>query len=103
MYNIYDILEEMDFTVVNEDLECVKMYDSNKIACLNFFIKDKGDIIFDYSPRYNEIYKGSFNKEAVEATVKDILNDLDREIKEQTGIRYIISKSEIEWKDKYGV
>lgn len=103
MYNIYDILNEIDFKVVNEDLECVEMYASNKIIHLNFFIRDKDEIIFDYSPKYYERYKGSFNKEAVKATVIDILNDLDREIKEQTGIKYIISKSEKEWKDKYGI
>ena len=46
-------------------------------------------------PVYNTV------EDAVKATVKDILNDLDREIKEQTGIKYIISDAEKEWKDKY--
>lgn len=103
MYNIYDILNEIDFKIVNEDLEWDEMYASNKRVHLNFFIRDKDEIIFDYSPKYYERYKGSFNKEAVKATVIDILNDLDREIKEQTGIKYIVSKSEKEWKDKYGI
>ena len=103
MYNIYDILEEIDFKLVNKELEFIKFYDSGKTVHINFYIKHKGEVIFDYSPRYYEIYKGKFNKEAVKATVKDILNDLDREIKEQTGIKYIISNAEKEWKYKYGI
>ena len=103
MYNIYDILEEIDFKLVNKELEFVKVYDSNRVAHLNFYIEHKGEVIFDYSPSYYEIYKGNFNEDAVKATVKDILNDLDREIKEQAGIKYIISDAEKEWKDKYGI
>lgn len=103
MYNIYEILEEIDFKLVNKGLEFIKFYDSNKIAHINFFIKHNGKVIFDYNPKYYEIYKGNFNEDAVKATVKDILNDLDREIKEQTGIKYIISNAEKEWKDNYGI
>ena len=43
------------------------------------------------------------SSDLVEATVKDILNDVEREIKEQTGIKYIISNAEKEWKDRYGI
>ena len=100
MYNIYDILEEIDFKVVNKELEFVKFYDSGKTVHINFYIKHKDEVIFDYSPRYYEIYKGNFNEDAVKVTVKDILNDLDREIKEQTGIKYIVSKAELEWSKK---
>ena len=103
MYNIYDVLEEIDFKVVNENIECVNMYANNKVVEIYLFIEVKGERIFEYYPKYYEIYKGSFNKEAVKATVKDILNDVDREIKEQTGVKYIISKAEKEWKDKYGI
>lgn len=103
MYNIYEILEEIDFKLVNKGLEFIKFYDSNNIAHINFFIKHNGEVIFDYNPKYYEIYKGNFNEDAVKATVKDILNDLDREIKEQTGIKYIISNAEKEWKDSYGI
>ena len=103
MYNIYDILEEIDFKVVNKELEFVKFYDSNRVVHINFYIKHKGEVIFDYSPSYYEIYKGNFNEDAVKATVKDILNDLEREIKKQAGIKYIISDAEKEWKDKYGI
>ena len=103
MYNIYDILEEIDFKVVNEDIECLEMWESNKVVEIYLYIDVKGERIFEYYPKYYEIYKGSFNKEAVEATVKDILNDVDREIKEQTGVKYVISKAEKEWKDKYGI
>lgn len=103
MYNIYDILEEIDFKLVNKELEFIKFYDSGKTGHINFCIEHKGEVIFDYSPRYYEIYKGNFNEDAVKATVKDILNDLDREIKEQTGVKYMISDAEKEWKDKYGI
>lgn len=103
MYNIYDILEEIDFKLVNKELEFIKVYDSGKAVHINFYIEHKDEFIFNYSPRYYEIYKGNFNEDAVKATVKDILNDLDREIKEQTGVKYIISKAEKEWKDKYGI
>lgn len=103
MYNIYDILEEIDFKIVNKELEFIKVYDSGRTVHINFYIKHKDEAIFDYSPRYYEIYKGNFNEDAVKATVKDILDDLDREIKEQTGIKYIISDAEKEWKDKYGI
>lgn len=103
MYNIYDILEEIDFKLVNKELEFVKFYDSGKTVHINFYIEHKDEFIFNYSPRYYEIYKGNFNEDAVKATVKDILNDLDREIKEQTGVKYIISEAEKEWKDKYGI
>ena len=103
MYNIYDILEEIDFKIVNKELEFIKVYDSGNTVHINFYIKHKDEVIFDYSPRYYEIYKGNFNEDAVKATVKDILDDLDREIKEQTGIKYIISDAEKEWKDKYGI
>ena len=101
--SIYDILDEIDFKVVNKDMECVKMYASNKVVEIYLFIEVKGERIFEYYPKYYERYKGSFNKEAVEATVKDILNDVEIEIKEQTGIKYIISNAEKEWKDKYGI
>ena len=100
MYNIYDILDEIDFKVVNEDMECVNMYANNKVVEIYLFIEVKGERIFEYYPKYYEIYKGKFNKEAVKATVKDILNDVDREIKEQTGIKYIVSKAELEWSKK---
>lgn len=103
MYNIYDILEEIDFKLVNKELEFIKFYDSGKTVHINFYIEHKDEFIFNYSPRYYEIYKGNFNEDAVKATVKDILNDLDREIKEQTGVKYIISEAEKEWKDKYGI
>ena len=103
MYNIYDILEEIDFKVVNEDIECLEMWESNKVVEIYLYIDVKGERIFEYYPKYYERYKGSFNKEAVEATVKDILNDVEREIKEQTGIKYIISNAEKEWKDSYGI
>lgn len=103
MYDIYDILEEIDFKLVNKELEFIKFYDSGKTVHINFYIEHKDEFIFNYSPRYYEIYKGNFNEDAVKATVKDILNDLDREIKEQTGIKYIISNAEKEWKDKYGI
>ena len=102
MYNIYDILEEIDFKVVDENIECVEMWASNKIVELELFIKVKGKRIFEYKPKYYEIYKGKFNKEAVEVTVKDILNDVERELREQTGIKYMVSKAEKEWiKDKF--
>lgn len=102
MYNIYDILKEIDFKVVNEDIERVEMWASNKIVELELFIKVKDERIFEYRPKYYEIYKGNFNKEAVEATVKDILNDVERELREQTGIKYMVSKAEKEWvKDKF--
>ena len=97
MYNIYDILNEIDFKVVDENIECVEMWASNKIVELYLFIEVKGDKIFEYEPKYYEIYKGNFNKEAVEVTVKDILNDVDRELREQTGIKYMVSKAEKEW------
>lgn len=103
MYNIYDILEEIDFKVVNKELEFVNFYGNNRVVHINFYIEHKDEFIFNYSPRYYEIYKGNFNEDAVNATVKDILDDLDREIKEQTGVKYIISKAEKEWKDKYGI
>ena len=103
MYNIYDILEEIDFKLVNKELEFVKFYDSGNTVHISFYIEHKDEYIFNYSPRYYEIYKGNFNEDAVKATVKDILNDLDREIKEQTGVKYIISEAEKEWKDKYGI
>ncbi len=104
MYNIYDILEEINFKVVNEDLEMVKMYRSDCIGKrIEFSIYKDNEKIFEYSPNYAERYKGNFNKEAVKATVKEILDDLDREIKEQTGVKYIISEAEKEWKDKYGI
>lgn len=103
MYNIYDILEEIDFKIVNKELEFIKVYDSGNTVHINFYIEHKDEFIFNYSPRYYEIYKGNFNEDAVKATVKDILDDLDREIKEQTGIKYIISDAEKEWKDKYGI
>lgn len=102
MYNIYDILEEMDFKVVNDDLMYERVYGGERVALVIFTIYD-GELIFQYSPNYTERYKGNFNKEAVEATVKDILNDLDREIKEQTGLKYIVSSAEKEWKDNHGV
>lgn len=102
MYNIYDILKEIDFKVVNEDIERVEMWASNKIVELELFIKVKDERIFEYRPKYYEIYKGNFNKEAVEATVKDILNDVERELREQTGIKYMVSKAEKEWvKNKF--
>ncbi len=102
MYNIYDILEEIDFKVVDENIERVEMWASNKIVELELFIKVKDERIFEYRPKYYEIYKGNFNKEAVEATVKDILNDVERELREQTGIKYMVSKAEKEWvKDKF--
>lgn len=103
MYDIYDILNEIDFKIVNKELEFVKFYGDNRVVHINFYIEHKDEFIFNYSPRYYEIYKGNFNEDAVKATVKDILNDLDREIKEQTGVKYIISKAEKEWKDKYGI
>src|SRR5699024_2343263 len=103
MYNIYDILEEIDFNLVNKELEFVKVHDSNREVHLNFYIKHNGEVIFNYNTKYYEIYKGNFNEDAVKATVKDILNDLDRKIKEQTGIKYIISNAEKEWKDSYGI
>lgn len=102
MYNIYDILNEIDFEVVDENIERVEMWASNKIVELELFIKVKDERIFEYRPKYYEIYKGNFNKEAVEATVKDILNDVERELREQTGIKYMVSKAEKEWvKDKF--
>lgn len=102
MYNIYDILEEIDFKVVDENIERVEMWASNKIVELELSIKVKDERIFEYRPKYYEIYKGNFNKEAVEATVKDILNDVERELREQTGIKYMVSKAEKEWvKDKF--
>lgn len=102
MYNIYDILEEIDFEVVDENIECIKLYGSNNVVDVHLFIEIKGEMIFEYSPKYYEIYKGNFNKEAVEVTVKDILNDVERELKEQTGIKYMVSKAEKEWiKDKF--
>lgn len=97
MYNIYDILNEIDFKVVDENIECVEMWESNKIVELYLFIEVKGDKIFEYEPKYYEIYKGNFNKEAVEVTVKDILNDVERELREQTVIKYMVSKAEKEW------
>lgn len=97
MYDIHDILNEIDFKVVNKNIECVKMYAGNKVVDVYLFIEVKNERIFEYYPKYYEIYKGSFNNEAVEATVKDILNDVEREVKEQTGIKYIISKAEKEW------
>lgn len=103
MYNIYDILDEIDFKVVNKDIECIKMYASNTVAEIYLYIEVKGERIFEYYPKYYEIYKGSFNKEAVEVTVKDILNDVDREIKKQTGINYIVSKAELEWSKENGI
>src|SRR5699024_6118057 len=103
MYNIYDILEEIDFNLVNKELEFVKVYVSNRVVHLNFYIKHNGEVIFDYILKYYAIYNGNFNEDAVKATEKDILNDLDREIKEQTGIKYIISNAEKEWKDSYGI
>ena len=103
MYNIYDILYELDFKVVDKDLECIKMYEGSTVAELYLFIEVKGERIFEYYPKYHEIYKGSFNKEAVEATVKDILNDVNREIKKQTGINYIVSKAELEWSKENGI
>ena len=102
MYNIYDILEEIDFKVVDENIERVEMWANNKIVELELFIKVKDERIFEYRPKYYEIYKGNFNKEAVEATVKDILNDVERELREQTGIKYMVSKAEKEWiKNKF--
>ena len=102
MYNIYDILEEIDFKVVDENIERVEMWANNKIVELELFIKVKDERIFEYRPKYHEIYKGNFNKEAVEATVKDILNDVERELREQTGIKYMVSKAEKEWiKNKF--
>ncbi|WWT40303.1 hypothetical protein [Staphylococcus phage PT1-4] len=102
MYNIYDILEEINFEVVDENIECLKLYGNNKLVDVHLFIEIKGEMIFEYRPKYYEIYKGNFNKEAVEVTVKDILNDVERELKEQTGIKYMVSKAEKEWiKDKF--
>ncbi len=46
MYNIYDILEEIDFNLVNKELEFVKVYDSNRVVHLNFYIKHNGEVIF---------------------------------------------------------
>lgn len=103
MYNICDILNEIDFKVVDENIECIEVYSNNKVAIVHLFIEVKGEKIFEYSPKYYEIYKGNFNKEAVEVTVKDILNDVDRELREQTGIKYMVSKAEKEWKDNYGI
>ena len=103
MYNIYDILNEIDFEVVDENIECLKLYGNNKIVDVFLFIEVEGERIFEYKPKYYEIYKGNFNKEAVEVTVKDILNDVKRELREQTGIKYMVSKAEKEWKDSYGI
>ena len=97
MYNIYDILENVDFKVVNEDLTYEIVYASDRVSAVLFSICHNDEKIFEYSPNYIERYEGSFNKEAVEVTVKDILDDLDKEIKEQIGIKYIISNAESEW------
>ena len=59
MYNIYDILEEIDFKIVNKELEFIKVYDSGRTVHINFYIKHKDEAIFDYSPRYYEIYRCS--------------------------------------------